>query len=80
MIRWGDAMSKYDLIKEKVESVRKQNGGINLTNSDMLIYLLEKMDSLPCISHERVISRNNAILGILTMLVVGICVKLFVFV
>ena len=40
-----------DRIKQTIEKFKTENGNVKLPNSDMLMYLVARMDDLPCAEH-----------------------------
>jgi len=47
-------------IKEAVEEFKKQNGNNNFKNSDLLMYIVHRLDRLPCKEHLGEIKEANA--------------------
>lgn len=58
-------------LKEKIQNIKataeqlKKNGASKLSESDMLIYLIERIDGLPCFAQGRTIAKNDARIKIL---------------
>ena len=46
----GDDMS--DKITKAIEQFKEENGNNNFTNKDLLIYLVKRIDDLPCEQHN----------------------------
>ena len=42
---------KDKLIKETADKFRAENGNSNIDNNDLLIYIMTKIDALPCSEH-----------------------------
>lgn len=47
---------KDKIIKETADKFRKENGNNNIDSNDLLIYIMTKVDTLPCSSHLASIS------------------------
>ena len=48
---------KDKLIKETAENFRKENGNEHIENNDLLIYIMTKIDNLPCKPHLETITK-----------------------
>lgn len=68
-----------DKIKKAVEEFQKENGNNNYPLKELVIYLVKRVDDLPCERHARTIYSNKGILVVLSAVTVGIAVKLFCF-
>lgn len=44
-------------IKKVAEEFRKKNGNERINNTDLLIYIMSKVDNLPCVPHVEKIAR-----------------------
>jgi len=42
-------------IREKIEEFKHENGNNNFTNKEMLMYLIKRLDNLPCEEHLGII-------------------------
>ena len=42
---------KDKIIKETAEKFRKENGNNKIADNDLLIYIMTKIDTLPCANH-----------------------------
>ena len=42
---------KDKIIKETAENFRKENGNNKIADNDLLIYIMTKIDTLPCTNH-----------------------------
>ena len=45
---------KHTDIKNAKEKFNKENGNKNISQKDMIIYIMEKLDKLPCEAHSAV--------------------------
>jgi len=48
-------------IKQAVNNFRQQNGNENFTNKEMLMYIVQRLDNLPCNEHMTLIQELRGI-------------------
>ena len=53
-------MSKQ--IKETVKKFKEKNGNNTFTQKDLLMYIVQRIDNLPCVEHMSLIQETKAIL------------------
>lgn len=53
-------MVKEEHVREIANKFRSDNGNKHINNSDMLIYIMEKVDNLPCVDHMSTIDEVKA--------------------
>ena len=66
-------------IQNEIDKFISENGNANFTHKDLLIYIVQKIDNLPCVSHVKTIQTNKAkvdmlmwIYGISTAAIIGL--------
>jgi len=52
-------------IREVVKNFKKENGNTKISTSDMIIYLVERLDKLPCETHMNTIAELKGKLNLL---------------
>lgn len=60
---------KDKIIKETAEKFRKENGNNKIDNNDLLIYIMTKIDNLPCEPHVKIIQDTKSQLKILKLMI-----------
>ena len=66
------------MIRKAVEEFKKENGNENFSQKEMLMYLITRLDNLPCEQHIKTIAGNAArsklmlVLYPLTVTIIGI--------
>lgn len=60
---------KDKIIKETAKKFRKENGNKEIPNNDLLIYIMTKIDSLPCEPHIKIMQDTKSQLKILKLMI-----------
>jgi hypothetical protein len=68
-----------DKIKKAVEEFKQENGNKEYQLDDLVIYILKRVDNLPCEKHASTISLNRGTLLVVSAIIVGLAVKIACF-